>query len=311
MTMPPQFPTLTHMEQSEWLADIKQIFAQDQWPTECVRCQEIENLNGTSIRINSIKLHETRSRDDYLQVGGVLDNICNSACQFCTQELSTKIGSLISVDYPIINNLLKFWNLPQNRIEHLDINGGEPSASKNYKTVLANLPKNLKTLRVNTNCSKVITQLKSIQDQGIDVTVTVSFDGIGKVHDYVRWPIEWDKFVKNLLIYKDFELHSINLWTTVNALNINDMENILKFVNQHKFDFSFALLKYPAALNVEFENKFTLKAKAMLANSDNPELKKLSEIVATNRNNQLELDQFIKNQDQLRHINILDFINLD
>lgn len=308
MTNAPKFQTLEEMEGSSWLVNIKEQFANNIWPSECIRCQEVEEIAGTSIRLNSIKLDHSKTRNDYLQVAGILDNVCNSACQFCNPEYSTKIGAMTSPRYVIYDNAEKFWNLPLDRIEHLDINGGEPSASKNYKKILQNLPVNLKTLRVNTNCSILIPELEEIQRRGIDVTITVSFDGVGPVHDYVRWPIQWDKFVKNLLTYKTYNVSSINLWTTINALNVNDLENIFLFAEQHQFDHSYAFLKSPMALSAEFTNSYTLAAKQKFETSENSKLQQLSKILATGDNNQELLDMFIDQQDQLREIKILDFI---
>jgi MoaA/NifB/PqqE/SkfB family radical SAM enzyme len=298
------------MNSSAWLTEVKAQFTNNTWPAECVRCKETEEFDNTSIRLNSIQVHNSRVTNDYLHVSGVLDNICNSACQFCGPELSTKIGSLLSPTYEIYNNSDQFWKLPLDRIEHLDINGGEPSASKNYKKVLQNLPKNLRTLRVNTNCSKIIDELAHIQKSGVEVTVTVSFDGTELVHDYVRWPIEWSKFLQNLFYYKEIKLHAINLWTTVNTLNIGDMENIFNFVDQHEFDHSFAFLKTPAELNIEYENYLTLAAKKKYENHPDNRLQKLSSIMAIKSNNQVELNNFIHKQDQLRNISIQNFINI-
>lgn len=309
MVAPAQFDSLDKLESSQWLKQIKHSFDQDIWPSECVRCREMEHIGNTSIRQSAIEVYETRSQDNYLQVAGVLDNVCNSACQFCNPSLSTKIGSLTTKDYVIVNNSTKFFGLPLDRIEHLDINGGEPSASKNYKQLLENLPKNLKTLRMNTNCAVLLPQLKLIQQRGVEVTVTVSFDGIGSVHDYVRWPIKWEKFVENLNAYRQFGLHKINLWTTINALNINDIENILNFVKLHQLEHSFAFLKYPTELNVEFENKLTEKAKLKYSNSTDPVLQKISNMLAIKENNQDRLEQFVTKQDKLRSISITDFID--
>lgn len=311
MLRAPEFKSLEAMESSEWQLQTMQTFETGAWPSECIRCQETEKLNGTSIRLNSIKIHKARSTDNYLQVGGVLDNICNSACQFCHAGLSTKIGSLESADYKILDNSVGYWDLPQERIEHLDINGGEPSASKNYKQLLKNLPPNLKTLRVNTNCLIVLPELKDIQQRGIDVTVTVSFDGVGLVNNYVRWPIVWDKFFSNLMKYREFGLHSINLWTTVNALNINDMDNIFEFVDKYKFDHSYAFLQAPSDLSVKFQNNFTLTAKNKFINSTDQRLSNLAKMLATERNNQDGIDLFISRQDKLRNIDILNFIKID
>lgn len=250
MVNPPEFRSLQDMESSSWLANTKELMKFNQWPAECVRCQETE---PSSIRNYAMQLHAQTKQKDYLQVGGVLDNLCNAACQTCNEKLSTRIGSLQGREFPIVNNLDRFWELPQERIVHLDINGGEPSYSKNYKKLLLNLPPNLKTLRLNTNCSTVLTELVDIAAGGIEVTVTVSCDGIGAVHDFVRWPIPWEKFYNNLMIYKTMPV-KLNLWTTVSKLNVDDLPNIQAFAQENNIEHAFAYLKFPFELSVDNTN---------------------------------------------------------
>jgi sulfatase maturation enzyme AslB (radical SAM superfamily) len=253
----PQFNNLIEMENSAWLANIRKTMESDQWPAECIRCQETE---PDSIRQYAIQLDSATHYDaSYLQVGGVLDNLCNAACQSCNENHSTRIGNLTGRTFPIINNSTQYWSLPQDRIVHLDINGGEPSYSKNYKKILANLPPNLETLRLNTNCSTVLTELVDIAHRGIKVTVTVSCDGIGAVHDFVRWPIPWQEFYKNLMIYKTMPV-KLNLWTTVSVLNIDDLPNIVAFAKEHDIEHSYAYLKEPAELDINNKDKTTVDA---------------------------------------------------
>lgn len=285
----PQFDSLEDMDFSKWLRTVKEKFEQDLWPTECVRCQQTEHQGQGSIRLNTIEFDKKQQQLDYLIVGGVLDNICNSACLTCNENLSTKIGSLRSTNYPIVDNTNRFWALPQDRIVHLDINGGEPSASKNYRQVLANLPKNVKSVRVNTNCSLIIPELEDMVSKGIDVTVTVSLDGIGEVHDRVRWPIKWEKYYQNLQKYQSMNLTELNTWTTVSALNIGDFENILKFVKDHNLLHSYALLNAPGVLNVKYANSLTLPHRDVIPG-----------FVAVDKNNQVELDQYLMEQSSLR-----------
>ena len=250
MVAPLEFNNLTELENSAWLSDVKSQFDNNSWPKECRRCEQTEQKNNTSIRLNAIKLHQQQPSTDYLQVGGVLDNLCNAGCVTCNSEHSTKIGSLNSRTFPIVDNSSKFWDLPQERILHLDISGGEPSYSKNYKRLLKNLPPNLKTLRLNTNGSTVLTELVDVVESGVKVTVTVSFDGVGPVHEFVRWPLKWDEFVSNIMAYKNMPVE-LNLWTTVSALNIDDLPNIIAFAQQHNIDHSYAYLAYPKELAVE------------------------------------------------------------
>lgn len=287
MVNAPQFDSLLAMENSEWLYKTKQL----SWPTECVRCRETEALEQDSIRIHTIRFHQQQTRQDYLIVGGVLDNICNSGCLTCDENHSTKIGSLTSKTYPIIDNTSRFWQLPLGRIIKLDINGGEPSASKNYLNVLQNLPPNVKEVRINTNCSVVVEEIEHLINRGVKVVVTVSLDGIEETHDYVRWPIKWDKFYKNLMTYKQMQGIDLNAWTTVSALNIGDFPNIQQFVTEHSIDHSYAFLHSPEPLNVKYQNNLTLPYKYLFPNQ-----------VAMARNNQLELDEFLKSQHEMRKI---------
>ena len=261
MTRTPQFASLEEMDSSEWLYRVRDSMAQGIWPVECERCMQTELENGTSIRLNAIEFDKLQDKEDYLSVGGVLDNICNSACLTCDEHHSTLIGGLKTKTYPIVDNSTAFWNLPLDRVVHLDISGGEPSHSKNYKHILANLPKNIKSVRLNTNCSTVLEELLPLCERGVQVTVTVSLDGIGPVHDLVRWPIKWDKFYANLQQYMSMPIR-LNTWTTVSALNVDDLPNILKFVEEHKLEHSYAYLKEPAELAVE--NKDTPESLAYI-----------------------------------------------
>ena len=101
MVAPAQFNTLEELESSIWLADIKRTMKNDVWPRECVRCQTAESIGNKSIRQHALDDHPKNSaiKSDYILLSGVLDNICNSACQTCDETLSTKIGSLKSKNY--------------------------------------------------------------------------------------------------------------------------------------------------------------------------------------------------------------------
>jgi hypothetical protein len=250
MVNAPEYASLVDMEASSWLANTKELFKFGTWPKECQRCQEIEVESPSSVRIHAIALDRSEIMVDYLQVGGVLDNVCNAACQTCNPDCSTRIGALTSKTFPIVDNSNRFSNLPQERIRHLDINGGEPSYSKNYKRLLSNLPSNLKTLRLNTNCNIVLDELTTIANQGINVTVTVSCDGIGEKFEFMRWPIKWTTFYQNLMTYKTMPIN-LNLWTTVSVLNIDELSNIQAFAQEHGINHGYAYLKQPYELSID------------------------------------------------------------
>lgn len=299
-----RFNSHTQMENSAWLKDLKDQMSNDQWPKECMRCQQSEKVKGESIRTNSIDRHKllTSVRKDYLIVGGVLDNICNSACQSCNARLSTKIGSLSSKNYQQVDNYQLFKTLPQERIIELDVNGGEPTASKNYKKILNDLPASVKIVRMNTNGSRTIKEIENILKNGVMVIVTMSLDGIGKVHDYARWPIKWTTYERTVKSYKElqtkYKLLHLDFWSTVSALNIADLPNIEKFARDLEIPHDWAFLQKPAVLNVRYKNALTDRAKSLYPDD-----------VAIDANNQEDLYSFIGRQDKLRGIKIKDYFN--
>ena len=311
------FKTFDELDKSKWLNDLEDTMSKDEWPEECVRCKQTEEINGESVRTKSIDRHKILHprKDDYLVVGGVLDNICNSACQSCNAGLSTKIGSLESKKYTRVNNYETFWKLPQNRILEVDVNGGEPTASKNYKKILANLPVNTKIVRMNTNGSRMIKELEGILRNRTMVIVTLSFDGTGDVHDYVRWPIKWKNYIKSVVAYKNLQkqypLLKLNCWTTVSSLNVEDLPGILDFVTEQGLDHNWAFLNDPDALNVKYKNKFTVSAKKKLSKSSYSVCRDIAKKIAVDQDNSKLLEYFIKRQDTLRNISIDDYFNLE
>lgn len=300
------FESLDDMDSSDWLKRVRDDMQGDGWARECQRCERSESVNGESVRTKSIDRHRLLKhvRDDYLIVGGTLDNICNSACQTCNPTLSTKIGSLESKDWKQVDNYPRFWELPLNRMAELDINGGEPTASPNYKKILKNLPGNIKIVRMNTNGSRMIAELEDILKKGITVIVTLSLDGTDEVHDYVRWPVKWTTYTENVNRYIEMRERHKNLhldfWTTVSCLNLNDFANIQTYAAQMRIPHNWAFLHRPHVLDVRYGNRLTESAEHSFIGQ-----------VAIAENNDTELQRYIKRQDLLRGISIDDYLSLE
>jgi molybdenum cofactor biosynthesis enzyme MoaA len=286
-----QFPTLRAMENSAWQEWLRYQMNNEVWPDECIRCKQTEEHNGTSIRLGSIERDKILSKfdKDYIQLGGTLDNYCNSACVTCNPNLSTKIGNL-KKSLVIKDNYELYKTLPLDRIVEIDINGGEPSISANYNDLLDNLPDSVRVVRINTNGNRRIKQLKKLLDSGIAVIITVSFDGIGAVHDYIRYPVKWSNFKVNLDYYseisKQYNKLKLDTWTTVSALNVNYLTDIQQYCKERDIRHSYAFLYTPEVLNVKYKNWFTNKSK--LGN------------VATDKDNTKELAAFLELEEACR-----------
>ena len=274
-----QYNSFRQLENSAWLEYLRYQMRNNQWPSECIRCKQTEELNGTSIRLNSIERDSILSKFDkrYIQLGGTLDNYCNSACVTCKPSLSTRIGNL--KDKLVINDNYELYKtLPLERVVEIDINGGEPSISENYNDLLNNLPNTVKIIRINTNCARPIKQLETLLISGVTVIVTVSFDGIDRIHDYIRYPVKWKNFEPLLLEYKKLSVKYKNMkldtWTTVSALNVAHLSEIQSYCADRNIRHQFAFLNEPDPLNVKYCNWLTknVKLKGVAIDKDNTDI---------------------------------------
>jgi MoaA/NifB/PqqE/SkfB family radical SAM enzyme len=196
----------------------------------------------------------------------------------------------------------------------VDVNGGEPTASPNYKKLLKNLPESVKIVRVNTNGSKVIAELEELLSKNIRVIVTLSFDGVGNVHDYVRWPVLWKNFNSNVKKYialrETYSNLRLNFWTTVSSLNVGDLKNIVDYATQQKIDHAYGFCIRPDVLDIRHENKLTVSAKEFLSKTDNELLNSIANKCGSfKKNNDTELKKFISSQDALRNIDYKTYFN--
>jgi sulfatase maturation enzyme AslB (radical SAM superfamily) len=96
-------------------------------------------------------------------------------------------------------------------------------------------------------------------DKGVKVIVTVSFDGMGAVHDYVRYPVKWKNFEQNLLHYNEIKnkLFDLDTWTTVSCLNVHQLPEIQAYCKKHNIKHQYAFLSVPSVLSVDHSNWLT------------------------------------------------------
>jgi sulfatase maturation enzyme AslB (radical SAM superfamily) len=161
----------------------------------------------------------------------------------------------------------------------------------------------------------MIKELEGILSKRVMVIVTLSFDGVNNTHDYVRWPIRWNHYMKNVEAYKNlqkrFPLLRLNSWTTLSCLNVGNLPNILDYTTEHNIDHDWAFLNTPNVYHVKHKNRFTEFAKIKLQESSYEQCRKISENVAIGKDNDDELMKHIGHQDKLRKIDYKDYFNLD
>jgi len=298
------FDSYEQLVNSEWINILQEQFASNIWPTECLRCELSEKNNDESIRMHFNKLHAEYCDIDpqYIVLGGILDNKCNSACQICGSMNSTLISKLEGKNVVIDNYEKALPLLPH--VVQLDINGGEPTISPLYKKILKQVsPKT--NIRLNTNAITFFSEIEALMNSGRCVTITMSLDGINNVYEYIRWPAKWDIVKK---VHKQYKKLSekytnlkLNFWVTINALNIGDYNNIKEYSDEIGIPFSYGILQTPEILNIKYKNVFTIGYENMIGHG----------LVASDKDNTDELSTFLKIQDKIRNISYKDYYDLN
>lgn len=243
-----------------------------QWPgSGCEYCRDIEELGGVSDRlfqnqVPGVYPSELDQDQSLVNVNPAIlevffSNTCNLACVYCSAKHSSTIqsennkfgGAIIpALDFNYVDNrykelVPKFWewfNLNSQRLQRLQILGGEPLLQKEVLQLIEyfetnphpNLEFNLVTnLMIPTSkFEQILQQLSSLQQTGkikrIDIQVSV--DCWGQSQQYIRHGFDTVMFEQNLLRMIDIGNFRIGLLSTVTALSIPSMPELVTKYNE-------------------------------------------------------------------------------
>tara|TARA_Y100000748_G_scaffold304174_1_gene312261 strand:- start:877 stop:1971 length:1095 start_codon:yes stop_codon:yes gene_type:complete len=173
----------------------------------CKTCYDSEDATGTSDRIfetvDWIKKHGTPNIDNpKMQFADIrFDPTCNLKCKTCNPGESTlwakEKGVSVKID---TENELFFNKIKKQDLKKIYLAGGEPTYIKNYLSFLRELYKENPECEVvvNTNLKKLPDAWKIIISKFKNITIVCSCDAIDILGEYVRYPIQWNEFTKNV-----------------------------------------------------------------------------------------------------------------
>lgn len=246
--------TLVHLRpkekiNSENLRNIRKQLQEGVWPEVCRNCELNERSDSFSMRTiwNNVLGSDEKYATEYVDPKNIkyldltFETICNSKCITCNAALSSfweeesnhifgenKKYNRLNIDKNEVDKLLE--DFPN--VEHISFIGGEPLLSDAHKEYLHKLILNnrSKNIRINyvTNLTIVDDELIELWAEFKSVTLSVSIDGYGKVNEYMRYPIKWNKTEENLRRYLSISKQrnlenknnfNINLSCTISTLN--------------------------------------------------------------------------------------------
>jgi sulfatase maturation enzyme AslB (radical SAM superfamily) len=169
-------------------------------------------------------------QDPFIAADVKLTNTCNFACVYCGPDLSSHWASRmddtrwtigeqnlkLSKDY-IFNHL--------DTVKHVYLAGGEPLLMKDNHELLTHLYKVNPDveIRINSNISNIHGPVFNQLQKFKNVKWTISVESTEAYFEYMRWPGQWDEFVKNALTIKQYVGDQINfnmVWCILNPFEI-------------------------------------------------------------------------------------------
>jgi len=240
----------------------------DQQPVpSCHTCYDLERgkkgFDHISDRIFYIRELKNTPTDAY-QVGKfnlqAIDirwtNLCNFACVYCGPEFSSKWSEELKIrqSVPTQQQLDDFKNYiydHADQLQHVYLAGGEPLLMKENLALLEKLNPNT-NIRINTNLSKVDTQVFEEVCKFKNVHWTVSVETTEQEFEYIRFGGRWQDFLENLNAIRKLD-HKISfnmLWFLLNYDSIFDCVDHLRNLGFHSNSFIIGALLTPDYLNI-------------------------------------------------------------
>jgi MoaA/NifB/PqqE/SkfB family radical SAM enzyme len=185
--------------------------------------------------------------------------VCDARCTMCNnwkwgdRKSDMTLGQL----EPVMNS--PFWGA----VENLNISGGEPTTRNDLPEMVEMFHRHLPRLRkvgINTTGltpKRAIPMLTRIVEfcasKGILISIRVSLDGIGDVHNQVRSVKNgFDKASQTIeamqALAKTHENFSFGIASTIFATNMEDAENILAWARTKGLDVVFNMLRFTDAM---------------------------------------------------------------
>lgn len=253
-----QSSDLESLFNNNFMADIREKMIQGIRVPGCAKCYEEEESNKrVSLRqiynrLESLTQDINLNKPNIIFLESAFSNLCDLQCVMCDPYFSTAWSKQDRTDIEDLVTPFGRLNIDINSIKsiipnlkHMKFTGGEPLLIPEYKMMLEERSRhkdfdscflNYSTNLMHFPSSKLLDLWKKV----LYVEIATSFDGVGKVIEYVRYPSKWNIVENNLI--KFMELSKImdvrvGMRSTImpyNILNLPDMINWwVENINNH------------------------------------------------------------------------------
>lgn len=182
----------------------------------------------------------------------LLTHCCNARCIMCNIWQEKKTGELSEQDYGrILNN--PFFN----KIEKVVFSGGEAFLRKDLKEVTNQIIERLPRLRQLTIATNGLDKniilghvngiIKRLREDGIDLVIQISVDGVGEEHNQIRGVKDAHiRVLETINALKDIQKSFPNLYLAgvcaVQPINVSSVEKVYNFFKYKGMDDIFTVV---------------------------------------------------------------------
>lgn len=215
--------------------------------SECSECWSDEDRGVKSFRQKGIDDWGIVTDPEIRYVEYDLDNTCNLKCISCSSNNSSAwledekkvygqsafLGRNVTEDYK---------NIDLSKLDTVKFFGGEPLLSKNITKVCQDViaANNIDNLRVFTNTNITVLPKKEMEYIWVNcrqLHLSLSIDGIGDLHNFIRYGTDWTVIENNLKYYDRLIDQrkgntTIIVHVTAYIYNINKLHTIREFLQQ-------------------------------------------------------------------------------
>ena len=178
------------------------------------------------------------------------DSKCNLACVTCGHESSTLWKKELGI--PIIEHDLKISYDEMRTAKKIYLAGGEPLVIDKHIELITWLSEHQPDIEIiiNTNLMALKPEVVKILKKLNNLGLVISIDSWGKSLEYVRYPLKWDKFLRNLDSIKEADI-SIYFNTVISAPAVFGWKELNKLDQYDPKDWFLFPLEYPKWAQVE------------------------------------------------------------
>ena len=267
---------LTKRWNSEHLKNIRRQFLTNREPDICTKCFSNERAGGISDRMRFNDMYVGEINPDVVtgnQYGSPIDldirpgNLCNLGCRMCGPISSSTIqketqknplmhdimgkGDIVTTDVLKNANNLEFLLRNADKGKRIKFLGGEPTIMPEVDEFLNILmERNMVDvpLHFTTNCTNGNKRFIDKISKFNKVSFNYSVDGIGKVVEYIRYPVKFNSINTNIQTYAAIAVHG-EISFTLQAYNFFNLVDTIKWSSALDISLRPEILMHPDPLS--------------------------------------------------------------